>query len=106
VKQVALNAILVSTFGLIGGANAQMSPAFSSYKSCPDRTMGGVWCPSQLSKEGWKLKYQSDNPRDLADLYWRYEVWAREQTVVLCALVGGRGGIRVNDCQVLNEVDR
>jgi hypothetical protein len=103
---VALNAVLAGTFGFVSGADAQVPPAFSSSKSCPDRTTGGVWCPSQLSKEGWKLKYQSDSPRDLADAYWRYEVWAREPVTVVCALVGGRGGIRVNDCQVLNEVDR
>jgi hypothetical protein len=103
-RQVALNAILASTFGLVGGAQAQISPSF--YSACPERTTIARWCPSQLSKEGWKLKYQSESPRDLMDSYWRYEVWIREQVAAVCALIGGRGGIRVNDCTELNEVDR
>jgi hypothetical protein len=103
-RQVALNAILAGTFGLVGDAHAQISPSFHS--ACPEPTTIARWCPPQLSKEGWKLKYKSESPRDLMDSSWLYEVWVREQVAVVCALVSGRGGIRINDCRELNEVDR
>jgi hypothetical protein len=59
-----------------------------------------------LSKEGWKLKYESVSPRDLMDLSWRYEVWIRERAAVLCGLSGSRGGRKMNFCKELSEVDR
>jgi hypothetical protein len=103
-KAAAFNAVLAGTFGLVGGAHAQVSPSFHS--ACPDGTTIASWCPAQLSKEGWKLKYETESPRDLMDAHWRYEIWVGEQSAVICALVDGRGGVRVNDCGELSEVDR
>jgi hypothetical protein len=102
VRTVALTAILAGTFGLIGSAHAQPSQSFRS--ACPDKPTLARWCPDQVSKEGWSLKYKTESSQDLMDVYWRYEVWTRERLAVVCALVGGRGGVRVNSCQELSEV--
>jgi hypothetical protein len=104
VRTAVLQVIFAATFGIIGGAQAQISPSF--YSACPERTTIASWCPAQLSKEGWKLVYETESPRDLMDASWRYEVWIREPLAVVCALVGGRGGIRVNNCRELSEVAR
>ena len=103
-KVAALNAMLVGTFGMIDGAHAQLSPSFRA--PCAERQTLASWCPVQLSQEGWSLKYETESPRDLMDSHWRYEVWTREQSAVVCALVDGRGGIRVNACTELSEVHR
>jgi hypothetical protein len=103
-KPLALNAILAGMFGFIGGAQAQISPSFHS--ACPESKTVANWCPAQLSQEGWKLKYETESPRDLMDSFWRYEVWIRERTAIVCALVGGRDGLRINGCNELSEVNR
>jgi hypothetical protein len=59
-----------------------------------------------LSKEGWKLKYESVSPRDLMDVSWRYEVWVRERAAVLCGLSANRGARTSKFCKELSEVDR
>ena len=101
-RMQALTAILAGTFGLVGGAHAQLSQSFRA--ACPKASTVASWCPDQLSKEGWTLKYMTESPLEMMDLYWRYEVWTREKLAVVCALVGGRGGLRVNDCKELSEV--
>jgi hypothetical protein len=83
-------------------AQAQLTTGFYS-ENCPERT-SARWCPSQLSQAGWTLKYNSSSPADLMDAYWRYEIWIRERAAVVCVLIGGRGGERVNTCQALSEV--
>jgi hypothetical protein len=98
---MVLNAIMLSAFGVAGAAQAQLSPAF---QRCPgEMTKAFNWCPAQLSQEGWRLKYETESPRDLMDSYWRYEVWIRERLAVVCAMVGGRSGIRINGCKELKE---
>jgi hypothetical protein len=102
---VALTAILAGTFGLIGGAHAQLSQAFRA--ACDGSPTGARWCPGQISKEGWTLKYKAESPQDMADGYSRYEVWIREKLAVVCVqLVSERSGSRsrVNSCQELSEV--
>jgi hypothetical protein len=86
-------------------AAAQSSAAFNTTE-CPDRSSADRWCRTQLVKEGWTLKYKSESPSNLMDVYWMHEVWLRERTAVLCSHVGGRGGIRINECQILEEVVR
>jgi hypothetical protein len=99
---LALTAMLAGTFGLVGGAHAQLSQSF--HAACPKAPTIASWCPDQLSKEGWTLKYKTESSPEMMDVYWRYEVWTREKLAVVCALVGGRGGNRVNDCKELSEV--
>ena len=66
------------------------------------------WCPSQLSKDGWKLRFKSESPKDLMDKFWKYEVWIRAQSAVVCALEVGYapGTPLVNECHELIEVER
>jgi hypothetical protein len=104
VRALAPIAILAGAGCFAGGAQAQLPVSFSS--PCPERKTIGNWCPPQLSKEGWTLKYESASPPDLMDAYWRYEVWIRERSAVLCELSGGRGGIKTNFCKELSEVNR
>lgn len=101
-RMVALTAILAGTFGLVGGAHAQLSQSFRA--ACPAAPASASWCPDQLSKEGWTLKYRTESSQDVMDAYWRYEVWTREKLAVVCALVSNRGGDRVNGCKELREV--
>jgi len=103
-RVAAFNVMLAGTFGLATGAQAQPSPSF--HAACADEPTLASWCPAQLSREGWSLKYKTESPPDLMDAHWRYEVWIREQLAVVCALVDGRGGVRVNACTELSEVDR
>ena len=102
-RTLAIGAMLV---GASGFAGAQAQIPSSLYSGCPERKTIDNWCPAQLVKDGWKLKYETESPRDLADSYWRYQVWTRERLAVVCALVGGRGGIRINGCEELKEVDQ
>jgi hypothetical protein len=104
VRRLVLGTYLLGAIGFSAGAYAQDTSAFHP-DSCPEET-ATRWCPPLLSKEGWKLRYESESPRDLMDLYWKYQIWMREQAAVACILVGGRGGIRVNNCQTLNEVEQ
>jgi len=103
-KGGAFSAMLAGTFGLAGGAYAQLSPAFRS--ACPEAQTLASWCPAQLSQQGWTLKYKSESPQDLMDAYWRYEVWTREGSAALCEFNGGRGGPKANRCIELSEVGR
>jgi hypothetical protein len=98
----ALAFALMGAAFFAGIAQADISEAFDS-GTCPEQTVAR-WCSSQLRKEGWALKYQAGSPQNLADAYWRYEVWMRERAAVLCLLVGGRGGVTANRCQALDEV--
>jgi hypothetical protein len=86
-------------------ASAQAAPAFN-IENCPERTSADNWCPSLLAKEGWTLKYQSKSSPQLMDVYWTHEIWIRERAALVCSHVGGRGGIRINECRALDEVDR
>jgi hypothetical protein len=104
VKHVATSAMLAGAIFCAGSAQAQLPAAFT--KACAERTTIANWCPTQVKSEGWKLKYETENPRDLADAYWRYEVWVRDQSAVLCVLVGGRSGILINHCEELSEVSQ
>lgn len=101
-RMLALTAVLAGTFGLLGSAQAQLSQSF--HAACPGKPASARWCPDQLSKEGWTLKYRSESPQDLMDAYWLYEVWTREKLAVVCVQLGGRGRDRVNSCKELNEV--
>jgi hypothetical protein len=104
VRWLVLGACAVGAFGFSACAHAQESPTFSS-DNCPEKS-AARWCPPVLSKEGWKLRYEAESPRDLMDIYWRYEIWIREPVAVVCIFEGGRAGIRVNGCRTLNEVER
>jgi hypothetical protein len=104
VRRVVLGTYVLGAIGFSAGAYAQDLSAFYP-DSCPEST-ATRWCPPLLSKEGWKLRYEAESPRDLMDVYWKYEIWMREQAAVVCIFKGGRGGIRVNDCQTLNEVEQ
>jgi len=97
-------AIVLVAIGFSAGAQAQDLSAFYP-NSCPERT-ATRWCPPLLSKDGWKLRYEAESPRDLMDVYWRYEIWLRERAAVACIFQGGRGGVRVNDCKTMNEVEQ
>jgi hypothetical protein len=99
---LALTAILAGMFGLTGGAHAQLSQSFHS--ACPGKRASASWCPDQISKEGWTLKYKTESPQDLMDVYYRYEVWIREKLAVVCVQRGVRGVDRVNSCTELSEV--
>jgi hypothetical protein len=103
-SRLVLAAFILVAFGFSAGAHAQESSAFSS-ENCPESTAAG-WCPPLLSKEGWKLRYKTENPPNLMDVYWRYEIWMREQAAVVCIFEGGRAGIHVNGCRTLNEVEQ
>jgi hypothetical protein len=101
-RKLALTAILAGMFGLTGGAQAQLSQSFHS--ACPGKPASASWCPDQISKEGWTLKYKTESSQDLMDVYYRYEVWIREKLAVVCVeLRSGRGGGRANACQELSE---
>jgi hypothetical protein len=80
---------------------AQASEPFNTEECRPQR-----WCPAEASAQGWKLKYESKSPENLADAYWRVEVWTRERHVMLCEHLGGRGGTRMNSCRSLREVEQ
>jgi hypothetical protein len=95
--------ILVS-LALAFSAGAQAAPAFNT-DDCPERTSANRWCPSALLKEGWMLKYRSHSSPQLMDAYWIHEIWIRGRTALVCSHVGGRGGIRINECQPLDEVN-
>ena len=101
-RMLALTAVVAGAIGLANGAHAQLPPSFHS--GCADETTVASWCPQQILREGWTLKYEAESPKGLMDAYWRYEVWAREKLAVVCVLTGGRGGIRMNGCQELSEV--
>ena len=101
---LAATAILAGTFSLIGDAHAQLSQSFQS--ACPGSQSSARWCPGQISKEGWALKYKTESPQDLMDVYYRYEVWTREKLAVVCVQRSARGGGRVNSCTELNEVQQ
>ena len=101
-RMMALTAILAGTFGLIGGAHAQLSQSFHS--ACPGKPTSANWCPDQISKEGWTLKYKTEIPQDLMDVHYRYEVWTREKQAVVCVQRSARSVDRVNSCTELSEV--
>jgi hypothetical protein len=103
-SRLVLGAFVLGAIGFSAGAHAQDLSAFYP-DSCPEST-DTRWCPPLLSKEGWKLRYEAESPRDLMDVYWRYEIWLRERAAVACIFQGGRGGIRVNDCTTLKEVEQ
>jgi hypothetical protein len=97
-------AFILAVFVFGSYANAQESSDFSS-DNCPEKT-AARWCPPLLSKEGWKLRYKTESPQDLADAYWRYEIWMRGPAAVVCIFEGDRAGIRVDGCRTLHEVER
>jgi hypothetical protein len=103
-RMVALIAMLTGPLGLIGSAHAHLTQSFRL--ACAGSRLSIVWCPDQISKEGWTLKYKTESPQDLMDAYWRYEVWTREKMAIVCVQSGGRGGMRINSCKELSEVDR
>ena len=98
---LALVAGLAAIVSTVSSAHAVLPNSFLS--ACAEKSTIG-WCPKGASREGWTLKYQAESPKDLADAYWRYEVWTREKLAVVCVLSGGRGGVRMNACQELSEV--
>jgi hypothetical protein len=98
-----------STVGVILSAllllTARPGAAAVYFTNCTDPTSGANWCPSQLTKEGWKLRYKSESSPQLMDAFWLYEVWVRDRSALACVYAGGRGGMRLNYCQALDEVD-
>jgi hypothetical protein len=92
--------VLLSAVDLAGGAHAQ-STFPSNASGCPERTVA-VWCPSQAEQQGWNVKFKSETPHEMADAYWKFEVWVRERDTILCMLEGGR--VRINRCVPLQEV--
>src|ERR1700710_2870170 len=100
-RQLARSTAVLIAVGLTS-AHAQMPDGFDAQK-CPEPRITS-WCPSQLSKDGWALKYSSNSPQELMGAYWRYEVWTRQQLAVGCVLVGGGRDVRVNECHPLTEV--
>jgi hypothetical protein len=92
---------------LVVAGTVLAAPDLSSFnrEGCPERTVLN-WCASKLRAAGWSLRYESRSPQDLADASWHHEIWTRERDAVLCMFAGGRGGIRINTCNVLREVNR
>jgi hypothetical protein len=103
-NKLVLGAFVLGAFGFGARVHAQESSAFHT-GSCPEST-GTNWCAPLLSNEGWRLRYKSESPSDLMDLFWRYEIWVKEKAAVACIFEGGRGGTRINRCQTLSEVDQ
>jgi hypothetical protein len=101
-RVLALTATLAATLCVVDGAHAQLSQA--SRSPCPNSSTIDSWCPAQLSKEGWTLKYRTQSPKEMADASWRYEVWTREKLAVVCVMEAGRRHIRMNGCRELSEV--
>jgi len=101
----ALTLSVVTLGALAFAVGAHAAPAFNT-DECPERTSSNFWCPSELVKEVWVLKYRSESSPQLMDAYWMHEVWIRGRTALVCSNVGGRGGIRFNQCMTLDEVDR
>jgi hypothetical protein len=102
-SRIALGAFAFCALGFSASAHAQELSDFYA-DGCPE-SLVTRWCPPLLSKEGWKLRYKAESPRDLMDVYWLYEIWMRERAAVVCAFLGGRAGIRENGCKTLNEVE-
>jgi hypothetical protein len=100
--QVAGLLLLVS---MVGAALAAPDLSGFSREGCPEASAQN-WCASKLRAGGWRLRYESKSPPDLMDAFWNYEIWARGRDTVLCMFIGGRGGIGVNTCNVLQEVGR
>jgi hypothetical protein len=99
----------MSVIGISALASSAIAdPDMSSFNTedCPGRTTVLPWCASKLSAEGWTLKYMSESNPRVTDVYSLYEIWQREGATVACTFKGGRGGIRVNHCEALGEVDR
>ena len=62
------------------------------------------WCAPKLHDGGWRLKYKTESPKDLADVAWLIEVWVKGADALVCELKTGRGGVRSNGCYSLTEV--
>jgi hypothetical protein len=84
-------------------ATAQDVYPFNS-PNCPEQHLHR-WCESKAYAQGWRLKYQSKSPDNIADASWDIEVWTRGHEVMLCEFrFSGRGGANINYCEPLREV--
>ena len=101
-RRLAAIAMIAETVCGVRNAQAQLPAAF--HKACPDAKTTERWCPPQALNEGWKLKYKSESPKNLADKYWRYEVWVHNEAAAVCMFLGGYAGTKINYCQELREV--
>jgi hypothetical protein len=97
-RALGLSAVSIS---VAATAMAQEASPFNT-DDCPERT-GYRWCASKAAAAGWRLKYESKSPANLADASWNIEVWVRGHEAMLCESHNSRGGIPVNSCQGLRE---
>jgi hypothetical protein len=89
------------TFAMTAAAMAQGMSPFNT-DDCPEQP-GYRWCAPKASEAGWRLKYLSENPANIADAWWRIEVWVRGHEAMLCEYRRNRGTIRDNFCEPLQE---
>lgn len=72
-------------------------------EACAEKT-DARWCAPKLRAGGWALKYRTESPKDLENVFWRIEVWVKGPDALVCELKGGKGGLRSNGCYSLTEV--
>jgi hypothetical protein len=105
---VTLRAVTVVVFWLLCLAADSSVRADSSKDDWFDdacvETSDARWCAPKLRAGGWLLKYKTESPKDLADVFWRIEVWVKGSDALVCELKGGRGGLRSNGCYSLTDV--
>jgi hypothetical protein len=104
-RAIGFGIVISGALAVAASASGQASLDFDP-ASCPDRTSADRWCSSQLTKEGWTLKYKAESSPDLMDVYWKHEVWTQGRMALVCSHVGGRAGVRINGCHTLDEVTR
>jgi hypothetical protein len=98
-RTVGVSAVTVA---MTAAAMAQTVSPFNT-DDCPERP-GYRWCPSKASEAGWRLKYQSVSPANIADAWWDVEVWIRGHEAMLCEARSGRGRAPTSFCEPLEEV--
>lgn len=99
------SAAAVVGISVAGIARAESSKDDWFDEACVEKTEAR-WCAPKLRAGSWAVKYRTESPKDLADVFWRIEVWVKGSDALVCELKGGRGGLRSNGCYSLTEVSK